>query len=662
MANTTWKQVVFDVADGIRTLLGTSDTIPIGELKGKLTGIKRKSAATYTPSTKSQTIAAGQYLAGAQTIDPMPTGAFNLNVSSDGKIQAKVTKSGYLEYGLSKTKQLTTLGPKTITPNSSDQVAVPKGTYTTGEIVVKKADMEFIDVINGVIENYYAYDEDVNSATFVEFVNNETPSIIKSQELISSGSNGTGDRSRAIALDSTRVLILHSNGYGECLYAVVITISNDSYTIGTNIQLSGYGHNIDGVLMDDGRVFVIHDSTTELSASILSINGTTITVNIQNQRLNYTDYSGYYARLVKLNNGSFLILHSLGNSSTNYLIAGTVVTINGTSITTGTPVSFAIDGGSTADGITGIVLSNNKVLVIYIYNSNFRVQFLTINGTTITASKYKQFGYYDVNRLGNRNFAIKLSDTEILVTYFSNDSYYNLYGFIFTLDADNNVITKGNNYRLVNNATENISGIVLPTVISKINNNEILVIYAKGYSEDYTVHAIPISVNNGVISTGKSNKIISESISNQYFDNIVVNNNFFVPYRIGVTGNYSSSLGGILLKLTGNKGIVPVVDVKNLIGITKTKATTTSTGRVYIPVGQKPEISYIEFTINGTSYTAESGMTWSEWVDSDYNTGSFAIFGSYVSNSSGIVQTDYSLMDVAATDAIISGQAYVQGF
>lgn len=33
-----------------------------------------------------------------------------------------------------------------------------------------------------------------------------------------------------------------------------------------------------------------------------------------------------------------------------------------------------------------------------------------------------------------------------------------------------------------------------------------------------------------------------------------------------------------------------------------------------------PSVTIISFTINGTSYQAEEGMTWAEWVDSEYNT------------------------------------------
>ena len=38
----------------------------------------------------------------------------------------------------------------------------------------------------------------------------------------------------------------------------------------------------------------------------------------------------------------------------------------------------------------------------------------------------------------------------------------------------------------------------------------------------------------------------------------------------------------------------------------------------------------ISFTIDGTSYQAESGMTWGEWVESSYNTGGATNVGSSI--------------------------------
>jgi hypothetical protein len=41
-------------------------------------------------------------------------------------------------------------------------------------------------------------------------------------------------------------------------------------------------------------------------------------------------------------------------------------------------------------------------------------------------------------------------------------------------------------------------------------------------------------------------------------------------------------------------------------------------------------LSLITFTIAGTEYQAEEGMTWVDWVGSEYNTGQFIIQGAYI--------------------------------
>ena len=70
--------------------------------------------------------------------------------------------------------------------------------------------------------------------------------------------------------------------------------------------------------------------------------------------------------------------------------------------------------------------------------------------------------------------------------------------------------------------------------------------------------------------------------------------------------------------------------------------------------------SLISFTIDGTTYQAEEGMTWGEWMESDYNTDDYQDNGyavnkggngsAYVANSSGTF--------VIPSDTIISGHSY----
>ena len=65
--------------------------------------------------------------------------------------------------------------------------------------------------------------------------------------------------------------------------------------------------------------------------------------------------------------------------------------------------------------------------------------------------------------------------------------------------------------------------------------------------------------------------------------------------------------------------------------------------------------SLISFTIGGTSYTAESGMTWAEWVESDYNTGdAFRGYQGYIVKSSNVKY----LVSLNGTDVL--GDDYIQ--
>lgn len=71
--------------------------------------------------------------------------------------------------------------------------------------------------------------------------------------------------------------------------------------------------------------------------------------------------------------------------------------------------------------------------------------------------------------------------------------------------------------------------------------------------------------------------------------------------------------------------------------------------------GSKPLIS---FTIGGKTYQAESGMTWGEWVASDYNTSTYALSGSIVYDGHGS-WVQLNGQSCSGTDFIIDGATYV---
>ena len=65
----------------------------------------------------------------------------------------------------------------------------------------------------------------------------------------------------------------------------------------------------------------------------------------------------------------------------------------------------------------------------------------------------------------------------------------------------------------------------------------------------------------------------------------------------------------------------------------------------------------ITFFIDGTEYTAEEGMTWGEWVDSEYNTdGFFESEGGSIWKSTSLYQM--ILSDVTSSSVILDGEQY----
>ena len=67
----------------------------------------------------------------------------------------------------------------------------------------------------------------------------------------------------------------------------------------------------------------------------------------------------------------------------------------------------------------------------------------------------------------------------------------------------------------------------------------------------------------------------------------------------------------------------------------------------------------ISFTVDSATYQAEEGMTWAEWVASSYNTGGFIISEGSPTNVNYYLIKTSSYGFLQATDAIISGEAYV---
>ena len=88
-------------------------------------------------------------------------------------------------------------------------------------------------------------------------------------------------------------------------------------------------------------------------------------------------------------------------------------------------------------------------------------------------------------------------------------------------------------------------------------------------------------------------------------------------------------------------------------------------GTTYIVEGGayliKEAVSLISFTIDGTSYQAEEGMTWAEWVASKYNTNGVKIdsLGNVLTSSGLRIATAQYSGAQRSTDIIVANKAYI---
>lgn len=134
----------------------------------------------------------------------------------------------------------------------------------------------------------------------------------------------------------------------------------------------------------------------------------------------------------------------------------------------------------------------------------------------------------------------------------------------------------------------------------------------------------------------------------------------FGAEQAGVANEYlfqfTSGSGGTTLALPGDikwANDTPPTIAENMIyqvSILKGLASV-------LEFSNAPSITIINFTIRNFSCTAEEGMTWEQWVLSEYNTVNCTFMGNNIQRTGEIVGTSYTTY-VTKTDVITSDFAY----
>ena len=155
------------------------------------------------------------------------------------------------------------------------------------------------------------------------------------------------------------------------------------------------------------------------------------------------------------------------------------------------------------------------------------------------------------------------------------------------------------------------------------------------------------------IERDDNGKIITESSN--------TNNYLVIPQESTANAAFTADI--VFLDDSNSIGNIPMGEL-TFNGVQSVTYNGTDYTKLVVDGTSYPPLPVIiSFTIDGTSYQAEEGMTWAEWVASSYNTGGFEIISGRVINSSGYIAYEDQSVNIAVSKntIIIANRSYVYG-
>lgn len=331
----------------------------------------------------------------------------------------------------------------------------------------------------------------------------------------------SGKAISVIVLSENKVLIAHSREGSFSLYAQVCTISGTTITCGTDTALSSVANSgkvISAVKLDEGRVLIVHSygANYYLYGIVCTISGTTVIKGADTQ-LGTIVSTGSAISVVTLNENKVFIAHRYGNNRNLY---GLVCTISGTTITKGTDTDLSVS--DVLQEISTVVWSKDKVFIIYSRYKELTYTMCTIDGTTITGSGFTNFSRCP-QITENTISAMILSENKILVIFSdSNKCLYRVMGTITTLSSGSVYIEENTPIQLssAENSGSTISAVALSENNIFIGHSFGANIYLYGMVLSYlsnlvkTITSSTEQINGIAITDGQAGETVSVKVPN----------------------------------------------------------------------------------------------------------------------------------------------------
>lgn len=413
-----------------------------------------------------------------------------------------------------------------------------------------------ISIVNGVISQFKASSATVDANTFVEFVNNSTPTVGDGTSLRDAY---VGEMS-AVALDSTRVFVAHN--VGTDTYGIIATINGNSITAGVDTLLAS-GSSVSGpsaVKVSTNSVFVAYPaSSNSLYGIVCIIDNNTITVGTATS-LSSAINAGKRFSATRLSDIAVSVAHDYSNN--NYLYCF-ICGVQGTSITTGADTSISNQSNSGSE-IYNVGLTDSN---FYIFNGGG-----VLNGSACTRIGISNITVVDTKQLSSDSYsvigsAVALDSTRAFIAYNYTSSFH-IRGAVVRFDgsttssrAEQSIMTMARSFNRLS--------------VAKISADKVLVAY--GYSSSNYLYAISCNIFDTRIASGGNPISIDSNAGSGYYLSAVSNTNgaVFIAHRQNNSNNY----------LYGTE-IIDLLNVKPaeymIEGVTAMQCTTSAAGNVWV--------------------------------------------------------------------------------
>lgn len=343
-----------------------------------------------------------------------------------------------------------------------------------------------IEVVNGIVEKFKAYEDDISPNTFIKFVNRLNKANYQNIAAMNYACS-----SDAVILDDKRLFLAcsaaNSNPTRLKLYAAVLTIENGTIITGTRVLISEivYRTGLEVAKLSSGKIYIqaINNSKSSTGYSICTVSGSEISST--EMAWDIQDYYSTNTMCAAVEVSSNKIVSAFPDTGDSSTVEGSgkpyarILNVSGNEITKGS--QLLIDSNEplySGNNAELIKISNTKVLLLY---GIVKGVVLSISGDTITKGTILKID--SAYMYEGKEGSCLLDNGKIAVAANKN---------LYILSVSGNAITIEKTYELPDKMNSTVS----KKTVTQISTEHLLV--SSSYQTN-TVHGCLINITSGKV-------------------------------------------------------------------------------------------------------------------------------------------------------------------